>query len=102
METADDVRAWLRGRTAGAGLAVVGDSLVVVQYGRFDPTPEQDQRLVPATLDVYRVDGTKLHEGLPMAAPLLAGGYRLWTVAGEPPGPWILAAWSPRSGSAPR
>ena len=51
---------------------------------------------------VYRRDGTKLHEGLPMAQPLLAGGSRLWTVAGEPPGPWILAAWSPRPGSVPR
>lgn len=96
VETTADVRKWLRGRTAVAGLAVLGDSLVVVQYGRFAPTPEQDQRLVPTAVDVYRTDGTKVYEELALDAPVLAGGDRLWTLIGEPPGPWTLAAWSPR------
>lgn len=96
VETEAEVRSWLRGGTVVAGLAVVADSLVVVQYGRFEPTPEQDARLVPATVDVYRLDGAKLFEEVPLDEPILAGGDRLYTLAGEPPGPWTIAAHAPR------
>lgn len=96
VETGAEIRSWLRGRTVVAGLAAVADSLVVVQYGRYDPTPAEDERLIPTTVDVYRLDGEKLIEGMPLDEPILAGGDRLYTLAGTPPGPWTIGVHLPR------
>lgn len=96
VETGAEIRSWLRGRTVVAGLAAVADSLVVVQYGRYDPSPAEDERLIPTTVDVYRLDGEKLIEGMPLDEPILAGGDRLYTLAGTPPGPWTIGVHLPR------
>ena len=72
------------------GLAVRGDSLVVVQYGRHDPQPQDSRHLRHETVDVYSETGTKLFEGLEMDRPILVGGDRLYVLSGEPPAGWIV------------
>lgn len=92
----DGMRDWMTSFTVVTGLAAVRDSLVIVQYGRFDPGPEQPYRKRHRVADVYRADGTKLYGGLSLEEPILAGGERLYTLANQPPGPWRLNVYEPR------
>lgn len=89
----EQMRRWLTSFTIVTGLATVGDSLVVVQHGRHDPTPEQAYRVRHEWIDVYHLDGTKLYEGIPLEEPIVAGGDRLYTLGEEPPGPWTIHAY---------
>lgn len=89
----EQMRRWLTSFTIVTGLATVGDSLVVVQHGRHDPTPEQAYRVRHEWIDVYRLDGTKLYEEIPLEEPVVAGGDRLYTLGEEPPGPWTIHAY---------
>lgn len=90
------IRDWMSSLTVVTGLLVVRDSLVVVQYGRFDPGPEQPYRKRLRAADVYGADGRKLYEALTLEEPVLAGGERLYTLGGQPPGPWTLNVWEGR------
>lgn len=99
--TEKQMRLWLTSFTVVTNLATLGDSLVVVQYGRHDPTPEQSYRVRHETIDVYRLDGTKLYQDLPLDEPILAGGDRLYTLESEPPGPWTIGVYSPVDRSSP-
>lgn len=99
--TEEQLRRWLTSFTIVTGLATVEDSLVVVQYGRHDPAPEQPYRVRHETIDVYRVDGTKLYEAVPLEEPILAGGDSLYTLKSEPPGPWTIGVYSTLDRSRP-
>lgn len=89
----EQMRRWLTSFTIVTSLATVGDSLVVVQHGRHDPTPEQAYRVRHEWIDVYRLDGTKLYEEIPLEESIVAGGDRLYTLGEEPPGPWTIHAY---------
>lgn len=85
------IEEWSRSFTVVRGIATVADSLIVVQYGRHDPTENDPYRVVPATIDVYSLSGERVVEDLALTDPIAGGGTNLLVLSDEPPGPWTLS-----------
>lgn len=83
---------WARSFTIVRNLAAVGDSLLVVEYGRHDPRDADAYFSVPTTVDVYRADGEKLAAGLTLPGRVVGGGDQLLVLTAEPPDPWTITA----------
>lgn len=100
-EDADRARIeeWSRSFTVVRGIATAADSLVVVQYGRHDPSESDPYRVVATTVDVYSPSGEKLVEDLPFADPIVGGGRNLLVLSAEPPAEWTLSVVRWRGGS---
>ena len=86
------IEGWSRSFTVVRRIAAIGDSLLVVEYGRHAPSAADPYRVVPTTADLYRLDGTKIASGIRLPGPVLGGGRRLLVLVTEPPGPWTIAA----------
>jgi hypothetical protein len=84
---------WTRSFSVVRNVATIDRELVVVQYGRYNPSTTDSYRVDPTTIDVYRLDGTKLVEDLALPYPVVGGGERLLVVTAEPPEPWTVAVY---------
>ncbi|MGI9628019.1 MAG: hypothetical protein ACR2QM_14370 [Longimicrobiales bacterium] len=86
----DRITEWSKTFTVVTGLAVRGDSIVVVQYGRHDPADQDRNRLRHQTADLYEPGGNRIREGVLLERRILAGGERLYLLSGEPPEGWTI------------
>ena len=82
---------WARTFSVVRQVVAVGDSLLVVEYGRHDPQESDPNRVVPTTADVYSREGEKLAEGIELPGPVVGGGGRLLVLVAEPPSAWTIA-----------
>lgn len=83
---------WARSFTIVGNLATVSDSLLVVEYGRYDPREADPYFSVPTTVDVYNASGDKLAEGISLPGPVVGGGAQLLVLVSEPPNSWTVSA----------
>jgi len=84
---------WSKSFTVVRTIATVADQFVVVQYGRHHPSTTDPYHVDPTTIDVYRMDGTKLAEDVVLAFPVVGGGGELVVVTSEPSGPRTLSVY---------
>ena len=83
---------WSRSFTVVRQIAAVGDSLLVVEYGRHDPRDSNPDFVTSTTADVYSVSGERLASGLKLPGPVVGGGRRVLVLVAEPPAPWTIVA----------
>jgi hypothetical protein len=83
---------WARSFTIVRSLATVSDSLLVVQYGRYDPQDADPYFSAPTTADVYNPSGDKLAEGISLPGLVVGGGSQLLVLVSEPPNAWTVSA----------
>ena len=84
------IESWARSFTVVTGMAAHGDSLVVLQFGRHDPNPQDRYATVPSWIELYGADGVRVTGSVPLDRPILAGGAHLYLLAAEPPAPWTI------------
>ena len=95
------IAAWSQTFTVVRGLAAVGDSLLVVQYGHHSAIDGDPYHVTPQRIDVYDREGTKLAEDVEFELPIIRGGNQLIVVMSEPPLPWTIALYEwPNQGSS--
>jgi hypothetical protein len=92
----DRIAQWSRTFTVVRQLAVIGDSLLVVEYGRHDPRDSNPNFVMSTTADIYSLAGEKVALGLKLPGPVVGGGRNLLVLVAEPPDPWTIVAlaWS--------
>lgn len=93
------IAAWMSSFTMITGLATIGDSILVVQHGGYDPQPDDMRREYNAGVDVFSVRGAKLAENLVLTQPILTGGNRLYVLVDQPPAAWTLGVFEWIGGS---
>ncbi len=86
---------WARSFTVVAGL-VATSGVVVVQYGRHDPKPDDPYGVKPITASVFSIEGQNLASGIELGRRILAGGERVYVLESEPPDAWTISVrvWS--------
>lgn len=87
------IAAWMTSFSMITGLATVGDSILVVQGGGYDPQPNDIAREHNEEVAVFSALGTKLAENLVLTQPILAGGDRLYVLVDQPPAPWTVGVF---------
>jgi len=87
------IEAWARSFTVVRRIVALGDSLLVVEYGRHEPAEGDPYRVVPTSADIYRLDGARIASGIDLPGPVVGGGRRLLVLVAEPPDPWTVAAY---------
>lgn len=88
---------WARSFTVVRQLAAVADSLLLVEYGRYDPQDADPYYIEPTTADIYSRAGDLLAAGLQLPGPVVGGGDRLLVLVAGRPSVWTLAEleWRP-------
>jgi len=85
------IEEWARSFTVVRQIAAIADSLLAVEYGRYDPQESDPYRILSSTVDVYSKSGEKIVEGLTLPGPLVGGGDELLALVAEPPDPWTIS-----------
>ena len=85
----DRIGQWMRSHTWIDRLAIYEDTLLLVSHGRYDPD-EVAYLEATYTLDVYRIDGTKLYEDINLPGRVLHADDFLYLLTAEPPDPWTI------------
>jgi hypothetical protein len=80
---------WMRSHTWIDHLAIYRDTLLLVTHGRYDPE-ELTYLEASYTMDVYRMDGTKLYEDVRLPGRMLHAGEFLHLLTSTPPDPWTI------------
>ena len=81
---------WSRSFSIVTAIEAVDPGVVLVQYGRHDPTERDPTRATADRTNLYTTEGRWLARDLGMDRPILAGGVRLYLLASSPPGEWII------------
>lgn len=89
------IEAWARSFSVVTDIAAT-DSVLIVQYGRHNPSPTDSYHLVRKNADVYSMNGRKIVEGLELSKRILSGGEGIYVLEAEPPNPWTISVrrWS--------
>lgn len=91
---------WSRTFTVVRGLAALDDSLLLVEYGRYDPSEADPYFIEPTGADLYALSGERLLSRLELPGPVVGGGQTVLVLVGSPPAAWEVAelAWRPPTG----
>ena len=83
---------WIRTFTTIATVEIYRGSILLVSHRQLDPA-EIAYREASYSADLYRVDGTKMWEDVPLPGRLLGARDYVYVLLKEPPEPWTIGRY---------
>lgn len=88
---------WLRSTNVVENIEVYGDSLILVSHAIGAPSPTNFYGREPTTVDIYKRDGSKVWEDIPLAGRILRADTLVHVLESVPPGGWRIGSYRVRA-----